>query len=71
MDFAFREHSAEDTVEREMSAENWNRIDHLVVEIRMKAAVNRDDETYSKADLVSALLRNLPNQICMEDERRP
>lgn len=55
-------------MERQMSTRTWNRIDHLVADIRMQAAVNHDDETYRKADLVSALLRNLGTEICIEDE---
>jgi hypothetical protein len=57
------------TVNREMSKKTWERIDNLLHEIMRRAAKIKDDEIYGKADLCTALLRNLGTEIVMEDEK--
>lgn len=47
----------------------WERIDALLHEIMDRAAKIKDDEIYRKADLGTALLRNLATEIHMEDEK--
>ncbi len=56
-------------MERKMSAETWNQINRRVARIAMRAAQKGDNETYADADMVNALLRNLANEIKMEDDR--
>jgi hypothetical protein len=56
-------------MEREMSKETWNKLDHLIANIRQRAARSKDNKTYDEADLASALLRNLAAEIQMEDDR--
>jgi hypothetical protein len=56
-------------INREMSAKTWNAIDRRVAKIALRAAQNDDQDTYRDADMISALLRNLANEICMEDEK--
>jgi hypothetical protein len=51
-----------------MSKETWNKLDEIIFKIRDKAAADRDDELYGLADKANALMRNLANELWMEDE---
>ncbi len=57
------------TVKREVSTRTWNEMDHLVAEIRQRAATTGDQQTYADADRISLLLRNQANEISTEDDR--
>lgn len=56
-------------IDRTMSNETWKQLDKIVSKIRDKAKAGRDDELYGYADTANALLRNLANELCIEDDR--
>lgn len=57
------------TIKRDLSTKTWNKLDCLIAKIRQTAANIGDQNTYADADRASLLLRNLANEICIEDSR--
>jgi hypothetical protein len=57
------------SIKREKSGMTMNEIYRLVREIRYRAGLKEDDQTFGEADCLSQLLENLSVDIQMEDER--
>jgi len=55
-------------IQRENSIKTWNKLDHTLAKIRQIAAARRDDEIYGLADNAILLLRNLGNDLYIEDK---
>ena len=49
---------------------DWKKIDDLIAKIRHRAAEANEQETYRDADNANGLLRNLANEIAIEDDHQ-